>query len=145
MKEQKLIFPYPKFSQAPTDSLKLKLSAEEEVKIAEHPINDPITYELYLKARTEILKFSKEGLDNALMYIQKGLDIVGENVQLLAGMGYVYFQYVNLGIRTDKDTFKKIEEYSYKIFALEPHSPYGHIILGLYMMLSKDVRRGLLL
>ncbi len=132
-----------KVSRSVADSLKLKLSNEEKEKIAEQPINDPLAYELYLKARKEILTFSKEGLDNALIYIQKGMDIVGENVLLLTGMGYIYYQYVNIGIKTDDDALKKIEEYAKKIFTLEPDSPYGHLILGLTVIFWKSSKEGL--
>jgi TolB-like protein len=120
-----------KVSRSIADSLTLKLNQKEEKSIAERPIDNPLAYELYLKARTETLKFTKEGLDNALLYLQKGLDIMGENVLLIAGMGYVYYQYVNLGIWNDDASAERIEEYAQKVFAIEPDSPYGHLILGL--------------
>lgn len=130
-------------SRSVAESLKLKLSFEETKKISEQLINDPLAYELYLKARKEILSFSKEGLDNALIYIQKGMDIVGENVLLLTGMGYIYYQYVNIGIKTDDDALKKVEEYANKIFTLDPDSPYGHLILGLTVIFWKSSKEGL--
>jgi len=133
-----------KVSQSVSYSLKLKLSIEEKEKIAEQTISDPFAYELYLKSRKEILTFTKEGLDNALMYIQKGLDIVGENITLLTGMGYIYYQYVNIGVMTDDAALKKVEEYAKKIFAIDPDSPSAHLILGLTVIFWKSSKEGLL-
>ena len=50
---------------------------------------------------------------------------------LLAGMGYVYFQYCNTGIRTDEETARKAEEYTERALTLDPESPNAHIVLGL--------------
>lgn len=131
-----------KVARSIADALKLKLSVEEKKKIAERPIPNPLAFEYYLKAKSEQWKFTKEGLDNALLYLQKGLDIMGENVHLLAGMGYVYYQYVNLGIWTDDANVKKIEEFAEKVFALDSDSPYGHLILGLRNIWWKDPKVG---
>jgi TolB-like protein len=130
-------------SRSIVDALKLKLSAEEKRRIAERPIDNALAYEYYLKARQEQLKMTKDGLDSALQYLQKGEDILGENVLLLAGMGYVYYEYINTGIWTDDKYIKKAEEYAQKIFELEPDSPYGHLILGLLKIWWKSPQEGI--
>jgi tetratricopeptide (TPR) repeat protein len=58
------------------------------------------------------------------------LEIVGENALLYAGMANVYFQFFNWGIRTDEPTLLKAEEFTNKVFALEPDSSYGHLQFG---------------
>ncbi len=122
-----------KVSRSIVDALKLKLSPEEDQRIAQRPIDNVHAYECYLRARQEIWRFTEDALERALQYLQNGLDIVGENALLYAGMGYVYWQYVNMGIRQE-DYVQKAEECAGKVFELEPESPQGHLLLGLIQM-----------
>jgi len=69
----------------------VKLTANENQNIASSPIPNVYAYECYLKARYEILKWTEEGLNNALIHLQRGLDLVGENAVLLAGMDMFTF------------------------------------------------------
>ncbi len=109
-----------KVSHSIVDALKLKLTPKEAGLLAERPIPSPLAYEFYLKARGEILKWTEAGLENALRYLQSGLEIVGENALLYAGMAYVYFQYVNLGLKEKEYGRKQAEDYVQKAFALDP-------------------------
>jgi len=111
-----------KVSRSIVDALKLKLTPQEAGLLAERPIPNPLAYEFYLKARGEILKWTEAGLENALRYLQNGLEIVGENALLYAGMAYVHFQYVNLGLKDKEYGRKQAEEYVQKAFALDPDS-----------------------
>jgi serine/threonine protein kinase/Flp pilus assembly protein TadD len=132
-----------KVSRAIAAALKMKLTPEENRKITENPIPDVYAYECFLKARHELWKWTPEGLNKALQYLQKGLEAAGENAVLLAGMGYVYFQYCNTGIQTDEETARKAEEYTERALALDPESPNGHIVLGLLKGWSGDPKAGI--
>jgi non-specific serine/threonine protein kinase len=112
-----------KVSHSIVDALKLKLTPQEAGLLAERPIPSALAYEFYLKARGEILKWTEAGLDNALSYLRNGLEIVGENALLYAGMAYVYFQYFNLGIKEQGSCRKQAEDYVQKAFALDPDCP----------------------
>ena len=120
-----------KVSQSIVDALKLKLTPKETELLAERPIPSPLAYEFYLKARGEILKWTEAGLENALRYLQNGLEIVGENALLYAGMAYVYFQYYNLGLREEALGRKQTEEYVHKALALDPDCPNASFIRAL--------------
>jgi len=121
-----------KLSRLIVDTLKLTLTPEETAVITSRPINNVLAYDLYLKARQEIWRWSGDALERALKYLQNGLDIVGPNVLLYAGIGYVHWQLYNSGIRWDENTLRQVEEEARKIFQLEPDSPYGHFLLGLF-------------
>ena len=120
-----------KVSHSIVDALKLKLTPEETERLAERPIPSPLAYEFYLKARQEILKWTEAGLKNALKYLQSGLEIVGENALLYAGMAYVYFQYFNLGLKEEGYGRKQTEEYVQKALALDPDCPNASFIRAL--------------
>jgi len=117
-----------KVSRSIVDALKLKLTPEETERLAERPIPSALAYEFYLKARGEILKWTEVGLDNALRYLQNGLEIVGENALLYAGMAYVYFQYVNLGLKEMEYGRKQAEDHVEKAFALDPYCSHASFV-----------------
>jgi non-specific serine/threonine protein kinase len=119
-----------KVSRAIVDAIKVRLSPDESRRIAAHPIPDIRAYECYLKARQEVLTFKEAGLDRALRYLQNGLDLVGENALIYAGMGYVYWQYVNAGFRQE-DFIDKAEECAKKVLELDPESLHAHLLLGM--------------
>lgn len=120
-----------KVSRSIVDEIKLQLTPEEEAGIGERGIENIQVYEYYLRARREVYKLTKEGLDNALGYLEKGLDIVGDNVLLYACMGNVYYQYWNYGVWPDMTNIQKAEECAQRIFELESDSKHGHFLLGL--------------
>jgi predicted Zn-dependent protease len=111
-------------------ALRLKLTSQDEHKISQRPVDNPLAYECYLKARQEIFKWTEAGLDNALKYLQHGLDIVGENALLYAGMAYVYFQYINLWLKDEEYCRKQAEDYLHKAFALDPQCSYANFVQG---------------
>jgi serine/threonine protein kinase/tetratricopeptide (TPR) repeat protein len=117
-----------KVSHSIVDALKVKLTPQETERLAERPIPSPLAYEFHLKARAEILKWTEAGLENALKYLQSGLEIVGENALLYAGMAHVYFQYFNLGLKEEGYGRKQTEEYVQKAFALDPDCPQANFV-----------------
>ncbi|UCF79390.1 MAG: protein kinase [Candidatus Eiseniibacteriota bacterium] len=129
-------------SRSIAEALRLKLSPEEERRIAERPIGDIRAYESYLKARKEIMRFTEEGLERSLQYLKEATDIVGENPLLLAGMGYTYWSFANLGVRPPEKYLSKAEACAARVFELEPDSPRGHMLLGLVSVTKGNVREG---
>ena len=118
-------------AQKIVEALRLKLTPEDRERIAEHPVPDIRAYEYYLRAKRELLSYTKEGLDRALDYLDKGEAIIGENVLLLSARGMVHWQFVNAGIDADPAHVETAERCANRIVALQPNSPHGHRLLGL--------------
>ena len=112
----------------------MKLSHEENKKIAEHPIDDVRAYDYCLRARHEIYQYTEESLERALQFLNKGLEIVGENILIFEGLGHVHYQFWNMGLRIEEKYLTKAKDYGMKILAIEHDSPYGHFLLGLLQM-----------
>ena len=119
-----------KVSRSIVNALALKLSPEEEQKIAKRPIKNLQAYECYLRARQESWLFTPDALGRAIQYLQNGLDIIGENALLYAGMGYVYSQCVNLGLEMETNIVRA-REYAEKALQLDPESSEAHLVIGL--------------
>ena len=112
------------------NALRLELTGEEKIKIAERRIDNVQAYEFYLRAKREIGLWTKEGCDRALQYLEKGLEIIGENAVINAGIGYVYYSYANLGIMGEENG-KKAESFANKALEMGPESSEAHFVLGL--------------
>ena len=84
-------------SKSIVDALRLVLTTEEERKLKEHPIADVRAYEWYLRAKQDMLRFTKDGLDRAIECLEKSEAIQGENALILATKGEAYWQVRQLG------------------------------------------------
>jgi non-specific serine/threonine protein kinase len=118
-----------KVSQSIVNALKLRLSSEEIEKIKERPIDNVLAYDCYLRAYRESMSFSKDRLEHALNLLHKGIDIIGENAVMYAGIAFTYFQYANLGTEQEKH-IKKAEEFVTKAFNIDPELAEAHFVLG---------------
>lgn len=133
-----------KVSKSIADSLKMKLTAEEDKKITNRQIKDIQAYEYYLKAKQEINGWTESGMERALDYLQKGLEITGDNILLYYGMGWVYWTYINIGFKNKEECLTNAEKYVNKIFDLDPDSLYGHRLLGIIKFRSSNLQQGLI-
>jgi len=119
-------------SRSIANSLKVQLGSDVNKVLTERPISEVQAYEFYLKARQEIYRISEESLDRAVRYLEKGLEISGDNPLLLSCMGNAYFQYWNMGITMDEGYLVKAKDCADRIFKTDPNSPHGRMILGLF-------------
>jgi serine/threonine protein kinase/Flp pilus assembly protein TadD len=119
-----------KVSRAIVEALRLELTPQEELRLAERPIPNIYAYECYLKARQEIWRFTESSLKKAMEYLEQGLGVVPDNPLLLAGVGYVYVQRVNIGVGQE-DSREKAEAFATRALELAPGLPQAHVVLGL--------------
>ena len=126
-------------SRSVVKALKLMLTSEEAMRMAERPIGNVAAYECYLKAEHDVWSFTKEGTERAVQYLQNALDILGENATLYAGLGLAYFQLVNLGVKQE-ECLDRAREYVQKAFALDPGSAQAHAVRGYIYSLEGDMR-----
>lgn len=114
------------------EAMRVQVSPSEARLLAARPIPDVRAYEYYLRAKQQVLMFTGEALDNALVYLQKGAALLGEeNPHILAATGYVYWQFYNAGIRPDPAYLEKARECGELLRELAPDLPDGHRLLGL--------------
>jgi tetratricopeptide (TPR) repeat protein len=130
-------------SRGIVDALHLVLSPRESERLVARPLDDIRAYESYLKAKREMLTFTKEGLDRALAFLESSERLVGENILLLSATGHVYWQYVNAGIDNNPVYLEKARAAAERILTLAPESEHGHRLLGLVQVHEGNVREGI--
>ena len=127
-------------SSAIVKALKLKLTSQEIERISEHPIDNVAAYDSYLKAVRQIYRYDEKSLDSALMHLQRGIDIMGDNALLYSGMAFACWQYANMGIGQE-DYINQAEAYAKKALALKPDLPSALTVLGALLSLMKTTQQ----
>ena len=121
-------------SRAIVGELKTKLTPDESHELARRPIPDVRAYECYLRARAETQRFSAESLTRALRELEHALQLVGDNVLLLAALGEAYWQEFNLGVTTDQAHLDKVCAIADRIERLDAGSSHVYRLRALAAM-----------
>jgi tetratricopeptide (TPR) repeat protein len=122
-----------KVSRAIVEALQLKLTPAEERQIARRPITNVQAYDCYLRARNAIVLWTEQSTNEASKLLEAGLKLSGDNALLYAGLGYVHYQYANLGLRqveTPEEAWRKAEAYAEQALRLDPETAQAQMVLG---------------
>ena len=122
-----------RLSRQIVEALRLRLTPDEERRIAERPIADVRAYEYYLLARQQIWSFTRPALERGLNLIRQAQEIVGESELLLVAEGLIYWQHVNVGlvpVQSYDDYLRRAEACVDRVFALNPQSAKGYGLRG---------------
>ena len=120
-----------KVSNAIVEQLKIKLTLQDVSRVKDTPVENVKAYDCYLHASYELRKMSQASFDRARDYLQKSLDIIGENALLYALMGQAYYWYHDAGYDIDVDPLKEAEKYAKKAYTLNPNLAPIHFLFGL--------------
>jgi non-specific serine/threonine protein kinase len=101
--------------------------------------------QFYVKAKQEILNYSREGLDRALEYLDLGERVVGRNALLLSTRGQVHWQYVNAGISSDPEHLIRAKQCAAEAAELEPNSAHVLRLQGLICLQEGKTQESALL
>jgi non-specific serine/threonine protein kinase len=117
-------------SRVIVDALELRLTADEDQRLADRPIADVHAYQCYLRARHDAWRWRGDAIDHAIQLLQNGLALVGDNARLYAARGHAYLQYREAGIDVGERPLQEAEACAEKVFALEPASPAALLLRG---------------
>lgn len=126
-------------------ALQVTLSPEENRQLEARALPDMRAVQFYVKAKHEILNYSREGLDRALEYLEMGERVVGRNALLLSTRGQVYWQYVNAGISADPEHLVRAKQCAAEAAELEPESAHVLRLQGLISVQDGKMQQAALL
>jgi non-specific serine/threonine protein kinase len=126
-------------------ALKVTLSPEENRQLEARALPDMRAVQFYVKAKHEILNYSREGLDRALEYLEMGERVVGSNALLLSTRGQVYWQFINAGISSDPKYLAHAKQCAAQAAELEPDSAHVLRLQGLISIQEGQMQEAALL
>jgi TolB-like protein len=126
------------------DALELRLSADEDRRLAHRPIGDVRAYDCYLRARQEGWRWREDAIGHAIQLLHEALAIAGENADLYAALGRAYLQYREAGIDFGERPLEEAEHCARKVFALEPQSAAGLQLRGWIRYSRGDIQDAVL-
>ncbi len=126
-------------------ALRVTLSPEEDRQLEARTLPDMRAIQFYVKAKQEILNYSREGLDRALEYLDLGERVVGRNALLLSTRGQVHWQYVNAGISSDPEHLVRAKQCAAEAAELEPNSAHVLRLQGLICLQEGKTQESALL
>lgn len=119
-----------KMAHAIAQALKVRLSVSEVNALARRGIRNVQAHDLFLRARQESTRWTREGLDQAHRFLQEALRLEPESAMLHAALGYNYYNYVNLGFHQDESVTRALACVE-KARELEPDSLDALRLLGI--------------
>jgi TolB-like protein len=128
-----------KVSFSIVNALKIKLNPEEQKRISKLPINNLQAFEYYFKSRQAMGAWTEPELEKAEEIVLKGLELAGENSLLYSQLGFINYNYWNIGYRIDEKYLKITSDCVDKIFAIEPDSIHGHFLKGTLEMTGGNI------
>jgi len=111
-------------------ALELRLTAGDAERLAEPAIPSLPAYDCYLRARYEGWRWRRKSIDHAIRLLQQALQIIGENVRLLAALGLAHLQYREAGLDLSERPLVEAERCAARVFALDPSSATGFQLRG---------------
>ena len=112
------------------NALELQLTADEQRRLVERPIDNLRAFQCYLRARQEEWRGRKDAIDHAIHLLRNGLEIIGDNAELYAALGLAFLQYREAGIDFGEPPLLEAETCVRKVFDLEQASASGLRLRG---------------
>jgi len=119
------------------EAMQITLTRSETDLVTSRPISDVRVYDIYLRARHRLIRFSAKDLDDAVALLQEGLNVLKGNELLLAQLGHTYLMYVHWGIRSDPKYLDLAQQCADQVLKQRPGSAHGHGLRG-----GLEIKRG---
>jgi eukaryotic-like serine/threonine-protein kinase len=112
-----------------SEKLRLKLSGEEQQRLAKRSTDNPEAYQLYLKGRYFTAKFTREGSNKAIGYFQQAIAIDPSYAPAYAGLANDYLLAADW-FMSPKEAMPKARDAVQKALKLDDRLAEAHTSLG---------------
>ncbi len=117
-----------KVARSIADALRLKLSPAEQQQLTERQVSDPRVLDCYLRARHELLFFTRDSNEKAKRLLQQGLDTLGEHPLLYVGLALAHYFALEAFLEPHNKALEAATHYTRRVQELDPR--YGPVILA---------------
>jgi serine/threonine protein kinase/tetratricopeptide (TPR) repeat protein len=125
------------------EALSVHLNTQEREHHSDIRLADLQSYDYYLRAKREFVRYDPGGLERALTFIESARARVGDNVLLLAAAGQIFWQIVNSGSSADRRYLEKARECADRLLAIDPDGPHGPRLLGMVWATEGRIRESI--
>jgi serine/threonine protein kinase/tetratricopeptide (TPR) repeat protein len=125
-------------------ALEVRLTPEDDRRLATHSIENIQAYEWYLRARQLNLRFRPDALAEALALVDRATALDGERAPLLALKGYLLWNLKNVGM-CGPETLHQAAEYVDRALAIDPELGTALVARAMLEVNAESVDSGLIL
>jgi serine/threonine protein kinase/tetratricopeptide (TPR) repeat protein len=122
-------------AQAIAGEVRVRLSPQEEARLAAAPSVNPAAVEAYLRGRFQMASSTKEGFEQSLASFHEALQIDPKFAKAYAGVADAYVLGAGWWVE-DSVVLSLGFQAATNAVVLDPHSPEAHSSLGWYQMMS---------
>ncbi len=101
------------------EALQLRLTVEDNRRLAEHNVKDVAAWRLALQARQEAMRWRGDSIEQAISLLNAALESAGEVPVLLAALGRTWLQYREAGIDVGPGPVAEAERCAARIAAVD--------------------------
>jgi serine/threonine-protein kinase len=112
-------------------ALKMTLTPREKRQVAERPIDNPVAYDCYLRARQEMYGWTPDAAGRAERLVDEAIGMVGEVPLLLATKAQLYWNRVNLNLAPAGEVLPKATNFANRALAGDPDLALAIFVRGL--------------
>ncbi len=114
-----------------TSMLRMRLTGEDDKRMAKSYTANPEAYQLYLQGRFWWNKANADGLNKSIEYFQQAIAKDPAYALAYAGLADCYNIQANFGFVPPKEAFPKAREAALKALEIDDTLPQAHTLLGL--------------
>ena len=112
------------------NQLRVKLSPEEERKLARRPTDNPEAYQLYLKGRYNLETYTPEGIKSGTDYMRQAIALDPNYALAYAGLAYANWTRDDL-VASPRESMSQASVFAKKAVGLDESLHEAHVVLGI--------------
>jgi len=122
-------------AKAITDKIRLKLTPEQDARLASHEEVDPEAYQLYLRGRSAWSRLTDADVRRAIGFYEQALKLRPDDARSYAGLADAYLVLAQVaGSLTFEEALPKMHEYATRALALDSTSAEAHTSVGIALL-----------
>ena len=116
------------------EALEAELTPQERTRLSRKPTENLEAYQLYLRARHDLIRLSEKGFETTVAYLDRAIALDPGYAMAYATLAYAYAE-AGLGVMgaalEPAEAYRLAREAATKALALDPHLAEAHTMLGL--------------
>ncbi len=112
-------------------ALRMTLTESEDRQVAARPIENPVAYDCYLRARHAMYSWTPDASQRGLRLVDDALAIVGNTPLLLATKAQLYWNEVNMNLAPAALRLPQASEHVDRALAIDPRHALAIFVRGL--------------